>query len=144
MASILGRLPFENPGLGLYILLMSLSGTFGIGFAFAALTLKLKETAQTLANALQFVFLILCANFFPFAALPKGLRIISRLIPVSYSVDAFRSTMMGFPEGFPELASIETEIVIVTIFGMVMPIVGYHLYRKAENAARKSGSLSEY
>jgi ABC-2 type transport system permease protein len=37
MASMIGRLPFENPLRGLYLLAMALSGTFGIGFAFAAL-----------------------------------------------------------------------------------------------------------
>ncbi len=144
MAAILGRFPVQNLGLGLYILLMSLSGTFGIGFAFAALTLRVKETANTAANFLQFAFLILTANFFPFAALPESVLYISRVIPFSYSVDAFRSTLMGYPPGFPELAPIEVEIVIVTLFGILMPILGYWLYRREENHARRSGSLAEF
>jgi ABC-type multidrug transport system permease subunit len=144
MAKMLGGTPFHNPLLGLYILVFTLSGTFGFGFAFAALTLVIKETASTAANVLQFVFLILCANFFPFSALPPVLLVISRIIPLSYAVDAFRSTLMGFPEGFPELAPINVEIVIVTIFGLLMPLVGYWLYRAAEHGARRNGSLSEY
>lgn len=144
MAAILGSLPFENPGLGLFILLMALSGTFGVGFAFAALTLRIKETAQTVANLLQFAFLIFCANFFPFAALPAPMLAISKAIPLSYAVDAFRSTLMGFPPGFPELAPIEIELGIVTGFGLLMPAVGYWLYRKAEDQARRSGSLAQF
>ncbi|MGD2158269.1 MAG: ABC transporter permease [Anaerolineales bacterium] len=144
MTTMLGRLPFENPLLGLYLLVMSLSGTFGVGFAFAALTLRIKETAQTMANLLQFSFLILCANFFPFAALPTALRMVSRLIPLAYAVDAFRSTLMGYPPGFPELAPIQVEIVIVSAFGVLMPLLGYYLYRRAEIQARRSGSLAEY
>lgn len=144
MAKMLGGAPFHNPLPGLYILVFTLSGTFGFGFAFAALTLVIKETASTAANVLQFVFLILCANFFPFSALPPVLLAVSRIIPLSYAVDAFRSTLMGFPEGFPELAPINVEIVIVTIFGLLMPLVGYWLYRLAEHGARRSGSLSEY
>jgi ABC-2 type transport system permease protein len=139
-----GSLPMENVGLGAFILVMSLAGTFGVGFAFAALTLRIREAAQTMANLLQFAFLILCANFFPFSALPPFILTFSRLIPLAYSVDAFRSTMMGFPPGFPELAPIEVEIVIVTAFGLIMPILGYYLYRKAEDQARRSGSLSSY
>jgi len=123
---------------------MALSGTFGIGFAFAALTLRIKETAQTLANLLQFGFLILCANFFPFAALPKPIQGISKLLPLAYGVDAFRSTLMGYPPGFPELAPIQIEIVIVTAFGLIMPLTGYWLYRRAENYARRVGSLAEF
>jgi ABC-2 type transport system permease protein len=144
MALMLGQLPLENGWLGLYILLLSLSGTFGTGFAFAALTLRIKESAQTMINLLQFAFMILCAPFFPFATLPESVIFVSRLIPLSYCVDAFRSTLMGYPNGFPELASIEVELIIVTIFGLAMPLVGYWLYRRAEDSARVRGSLSEY
>ena len=137
-------LPFENPGFGLYLLVMTLLGTFGVGFAFAALTLTIREAAQNAVNFLQFGLLILCANFFPFAALPPALLAVSRVIPLAYAVDAFRSTMMGFPPGFPELASIQTETVIVTLFGIFMPLLGYGLYRRAEKRARGQGTLSKY
>jgi ABC-type polysaccharide/polyol phosphate export permease len=123
---------------------MVLLGTFGIGFAFAALTLVLKEAAQTLANFLQFAFLVLCANFFPFSALPPFLLFFSRLLPPAYGVDAFRSALMGFPDGMPELAPFAVELIIVTAFGILMPIIGYWLYRWSEREARKRGSLSSY
>lgn len=144
MSALLGRLPFTNPWAGMFILIFALSGTYGIGFAFAALTLRIRETGQTVANALQFLLLVLCAYFFPFSALPEWMRGISRLLPLSYAVDAFRSTLMGFPPGFPELAPIGTETAIVIAFGLAMPAVGYGLYRWAEVYARRMGSLSEY
>ncbi len=144
MGALLGQLPLENGWLGIYILVLTLSGTFGVGFAFAAVTLRIKETAQVVVNLLQFAFMILCAPFFPFAALPESVLFVSRLIPLSYCVDAFRSTLMGYPNGFPELASIEVELIIVTIFGIVMPLLGYWLYRRAEDYARIRGSLAEY
>lgn len=144
MSQMLGSLPLENPLLGLYLFIMSVFGTFGVGFAFAALTLRVKETANTLANFFQFVLLILCAYFFPFSALPEPLLFVSKLIPLSYGVDSVRSTLMGYPAGFPELAPIQVEIVIVTVFGVLMPIFGYWLYQKAENAARMRGSLAEF
>lgn len=144
MTLMMGRLPVENPWLGLYLLVMTLSGTFGAGFMFAALTLRIKETAQTVANFLQFGLLVLCANFFPFSALPPYILGISRLIPLAYAVDAFRSTMMGYPPGFPELAPFPTELIITTLFGLLTPPLGYLLYRRAENYARKHGSLSTY
>lgn len=144
MSTLIGQLPLKNPLLGLYIFLMSLSGTFGIGFAFAALTIRIKEAAQTVANFLQFIFLILCANFFPFSSLPPFLRFFSRLLPNAYSVDAFRSALMGFPKGYPELAPFEIELLIVTLFGIFMPIIGYRLYCAAERYARQAGTLSGY
>ena len=144
MAAMLGTLPFGNPVFGFYLLGMTLAGTFGLGFAFAALTLYLREAAQTMANLLQFGLLILCANFFPFSALPPAVRAVSSVIPLAYAVDAFRSTMMGYPPGFPELASIQTETIIVTLFGLLMPLAGYAFYRVAEHQARQRGTLAKY
>jgi len=144
VTTITGGWPMHNLPLSLFILLMSLAGTFGVGFAFAALTLRVRETAQTVANLFQFSFIILCAPFFPFSALPTRVQVISRLIPLSYSVDALRSTLLGYPHGFPELAPIEVELIIVTVFGLLMPFLGFWLYRREEDRARRSGSLSEY
>lgn len=144
MSALIGRLPFNNLALGLYLLAMGLAGTFGIGFAFAALTLRIKDTAQTLTNALQFAFMVFCAPFFPFSALPAPLQAVAHVIPTAYVVDAFRATLMGFPAGFPELAPIGVEIGIVSAFGVLMPLWGLRLYRQAEDRARQDGTLSEY
>lgn len=141
---VLGRLPFNNLELAGYILVMSLSGTFGFGFAFAAYTLLVKESAQMTANFLQFALLVVCGMFFPFSALPSIVLILSRLIPLSYAVDAFRSTLMGYPPGFPELLPIGQELVIVTGFGLLMPLLGYVLYKAAERKVRVDGTLAEF
>ncbi len=144
MRWLIGYLPFYNLARGLYILVLSLAGTFGIGFAFAAFALLAKESAQMAANVLQFVFLIVCGMFFPFSALPAPILWVSRAIPLSYAVDAFRSTLMGYPSGFPELAPIQVELVIVTLFGVLMPVVGYWLYKRAERRVRVTGSLAQF
>lgn len=144
MSSMIGGLPMNNVPLAIGILLLGLCGTIGTGFAFAAITLKIREAANTLANLIQFAFMLLCAPFFPFSGLPDWLRNVSRLIPTSYTVDAFRSTLMGYPKGFPELAPIEVEIAIVAAFGILMPLIGYWMYRRQEDIARTDGSLSEY
>jgi len=144
MSVMIGRLPFHNVPLGIGVLALALAGTFGTGFAFAALTLRVKETAATLANLAQFAFMVVCAPFFPFNGLPAAVRLVSRLIPLSYGVDAFRSTLMGYPPGYPELAPFGVELVIVAAFGALMPALGYWLYRREEDRARRDGSLSEY
>lgn len=144
MSGLIGRLPAHHLPLGALLLALALSGTFGTGFAFAAVTLRLKEAAQTLANLFQFAIMIFCAPFFPFSALPEFLRWLARLLPPAYAIDAFRSTLMGYPAGFPELAPIEIEIGIVAAYGLLMPLIGYWLYRREEDRARRLGTLSEY
>lgn len=51
---------------------------------------------------------------------------------------------MGYPAGFPELAPVGVELIIVTGFGLLMPVLGLWLYRQEEDRARRNGSLSEY
>ncbi len=144
MSLLLGGIPLNNISLAIGILLLNLMGTFGLGFAFAALTLHLRQTAETLINFFQFAYIILGAVFFPFSALPGWMQTISKLIPLSYGVDLFRSTLMGYPPGFPELAPLEVEFMIVLLFGLLMPFLGFYLYRRAERRAREKGTLSQY
>ncbi len=144
MSALFGTLPVYNVPLGIAVLALTLSGTFGFGFAFAALTLRIKESAQTLINVIQFTFMVVCAPFFPFRVLPDWVITITRFIPLSHGVDAFRSLMMGLPPGYPELAPIGVELAVVTAFGLVMPVLGYWLYRREEDVARRAGTLSEY
>lgn len=143
MNVVLGEFPFENGLLGLFILVMTLSGTFGSGLAAVALTQQFKETVRTALYVLQIALVLLCAPFVPFAALPAPLQTAARLIPISYGLDAFRSTLMGYPNGFPELASFEVELIIVILFGITMPCLGFWLFQRAENRARIRGKLSK-
>jgi len=142
MNYLVSPIPVKDVLLGVYILALSLSGYFGVGFVFAAATIKLKESTELMANFVQLFLMIFCAMFFPFKALPDiVVNYVSKLIPISYSVDAFRSVLSG---ATPELLSLTTEIVVVTLFGLVMPPVGYALFKIAEKTARKTSGLAEY
>ena len=144
MRYIFGPLPLANPGLALLTLALTLAGVFGFGFCFAAYTLIVKESAQTVANMLQFALMAVCAMFFPFAVLPAPVRAVSYAVPLSYGVDLFRSALMGFPPGYPELLPVATEIVIVALWGLLMPTLGFLVYRWAETYVRTNGSLAEF
>jgi ABC-2 type transport system permease protein len=138
---MLGGLPLVDAGAGLVILIFGFSAIIGIGLVFAAFTLVAKESAEQAASFVQFALLVLCAMFFPFSALPQPVLAVSRLIPLSYTVDLFRSTLIGHA---PELAPAALEWWIVVAFGLLMPPVGGWLYRLAERRARERGSLGEY
>jgi ABC-2 type transport system permease protein len=144
MSVIVAPVPVHNLLAGLIILGLALCITFGLGFAFAAVTLRVRETSQLLATLSQFAFLLLCAPFVPFAGMPPWLQAISRLLPLAYGVDAFRSTLLGYPPGFPELAPLGTEVMILVVFAVLMPTFGLWLYGREEERARQAGSLSEY
>jgi hypothetical protein len=75
---------------------------------------------------------------------PVAVDCMSRWIPVSYGVDAFRSVLIGFPKGYPELLPFEIEMVVVVLFGILSPLLGYLYYVHSEKKARIQGTLSEY
>ncbi|MHA2225081.1 MAG: ABC transporter permease [Candidatus Hodarchaeales archaeon] len=141
MSIVFGRLPVFNVGLGIIILILSLFVCFGFSFGFAGLALRYKESMNTLTNLLQFVLMIICAMFFPFSALPEVIQIISRLIPLSYCVDLFRSTLIGMP---PELLSFELEFGIVLVSAILLPFLGILYFRRTVHDARRKGNLAEY
>lgn len=145
---VVGGLPFDNVLMAAVVLVFTTSGFLGLGFVFAGITIKLKESAQLLVNFFQFFFMIFSAQFFPFSALrtisPGIVDYVSKALPVSYCVDAFRSLLIGLPSGYPELAPLDVEFVIVVAFGIISPIVGYFIYKRAERSARRKGTLGEY
>jgi ABC-2 type transport system permease protein len=141
---IVGGLPAANIPLAAGIFAASLSGTFGLGFCFAAYSLVAGDSAESTGNLIEFALIALCAMFFPFSVLPGPAQAVSRLIPLSYCVDAFRSTLLGFPPGFPELAPLEIELIVVAVYALVTPILGYALFRAVERRLRENGRLGQY
>ena len=142
---IFGSLPAANAGFALLVLFLSLMQMFGMGFIFAALTLRYKGSMDFIMNFIGVLFTFTCAMMFPFSVLPRAMTdYVSKWIPLSYSVDLFRSALLSYPSGFPELASARTELIITAVFAFVMPVVGYFLYRRIERSAKMRGTLSEY
>ncbi|MFN8455698.1 MAG: ABC transporter permease [Anaerolineae bacterium] len=137
--AVIGPLPFYNPWLALGILLFTISSLVGLGFAIAGLALRFGESIEIIANLIELGLMGLCALFFPFAVLPDPLRLIAKLIPLSYAVDAFRTVCLGDTQ--PELLSLNTELAIVIITGLLSPLLGYFIYITNENIVRQQGLL---
>jgi ABC-2 type transport system permease protein len=136
---ITGPLEFHSPWLALGILVFTVSGLIGLGFAIAGLALHFGESIDLFASIFEFGLMGLCAFFFPFSVLPPTLQNISRLIPLSYSVDAFRTVALG--ESHPELLPLKAELVIVVTTGLLGLLVGFIIYLISENKARRQGIL---
>ncbi len=143
VAGMVGGLPVNNLLLAALVLLLTIVAFLGLGFVFAAVTIRLKESAQFLVTFLQFFFIIFSAMFFPFAALPSSIvNGVSRWLPVSYNVDLFRSLLVGrTPELIPD---VWTEFLIVLLFAILSPAAGFYIYRWTENVVRVRGTLGEY
>jgi len=136
---ITGPLTVQQPWLALGILFFTVSGLLGLGFAVAGLALLFGESVEIVANVLEFGLMGICALFYPFSILPLPLLTISRFIPLSYGVDAFRTIAMGNLR--PELLPLDIELIIVATSGLVGPLAGYLFFRYCELKVRQSGML---
>ncbi len=137
--AIAGPVEFYQRGLALLILIFTLSGFIGLAFTLAGLALRFGESMELLANLLEFGLMGLCAFFFPFAVLPDALQTAAHFIPLSYSVDAFRTVAMGQTQ--PELLPLPLELVIIIVTGLLGPPLGYLVYLVNETQIRRQGLL---
>jgi ABC-2 type transport system permease protein len=75
-------------------LLLSAAAFSALGALISVSVVEVFE-AQTLANAFRFPMMFLGGVFVPLTALPFWLRVVARLLPLTYAVEAMRAAMGG-------------------------------------------------
>jgi ABC-2 type transport system permease protein len=91
--------------------------------ALVAVSVKEVFEAQTLSNYFRFPMIFLCGIFLPLAKMPIALRFLARLLPLTYSVEAFRATMV-------EGSSIFIDIMVLMGYSILLPYLSIVLFRK--------------
>ncbi len=79
-------------------LLVSLTlSCFAFAFLGILISVGVREIfeAMTLSNFFRFPMIFLCGVFFPLAAMPFVLQIVAFALPLTYSVDALRQSLLG-------------------------------------------------
>ncbi len=126
-------------GAALLTLIPVLIGLYGFGFAFAALVMIVREanTMVDLGNTLVNFF---SGTQFPIQALPRWLMPISFAIPLTYGFDAIRGLLINTNTVLP----IQTEILLLLVFMVVMVIIGTTAFRALERKVRRLGTLGQH
>jgi ABC-2 type transport system permease protein len=83
--------------------------------------------AQTLANFIRFPMMFLGGVFIPVASLPLGLRIVARLLPLTYAVEALRTALAGGKLAAGGLDLAVLALFAATLFGLATRILAHHL-----------------
>ena len=115
-----------NPILIAFILIIGTVSFLGFGIVVTAVT-KEQESAQLVLGLLQFPMMFLSGVLFPIEQMPSFLQIVSKILPLTYAVEALRKVMiLG--------AGIEAVIwplTILIILGVVTMILGVPLFERA-------------
>jgi len=79
-------------------------------------------------------------TYFPIEVLPAPMRGISYLLPITYSLRAFRWTIL---KGY-SLYEIKTDLLILIVYALILAPISILIFKWALKRAKINGSLSHY
>lgn len=91
---ILGLRP--DPAVLIPVVLISLLVYSSMGALFSVCFKEVFE-AQTFLNLPRFLMVFLCGVVYPVSAMPEGLQLLSRLLPLTYTVEGLRGAFFSGP-----------------------------------------------
>ena len=106
------------PFLFAVVLLLTVLALSALG-ALVAVSVKEVFEAQTLSNYFRFPMVFVCGVFIPVEAMPLPVQAIAHLLPLTYSVDAFRQTLIGNLNQFMVLRDLAALIFFLIGFMML-------------------------
>ena len=124
---------------GVAVIALSIFIFYGFGFIFCGFTLVVKE-AGPLGEIVGMSLPIICGASYPITVLPAWLQPVSKIIPLTYSVDCLRSLFLGTKTILP----VGTEILILLASAVIVPYIGYAFFKYAERKSRRDGTLGHY
>jgi ABC-2 type transport system permease protein len=106
-------------GFGGFLLILALSGAFGLSLAGGSFTLALLTKSEQATSALSLLFfpiVFMSTAFVPASMMPEWLQVINRWNPITYVIEALRALMLT---GF-DWAAIGTALVYMAIVGVIL------------------------
>ena len=128
-----------NFTLTLVAFILSMGGCFGFGFILAGLVVKYREPSVlsfVLASPLWFF----SGDLFTVSVLPLAARLISYTIPTAYGLDILRGLLLGTKTLLP----VPFELLVLSAFSLLLPLLGILIFRKLEKSVMKKEGIGAY
>lgn len=125
----------SEPGLLLFVILLTTYSTSGLGLALGSLSLVTRNV-MFINNTAYFILLGLAGSNINVERLPNVLQSISNALPLTRGITAARAIIAG--AGFPEIIPLMIEELIL---GTLYVLFGYSLFRLFERQAKRMGTL---
>ena len=114
-----------SPLLLVLLLILTVFSFIGLGMLVSALASQ-QQTATTIMMTLTMPMMFLSGAFFPIEQMPTVMQWISRVLPLTYAVDAVRKCMV-LGTG---ISGMMTEILVMLGFGVAFMIIAIPVFRK--------------
>lgn len=148
---------FNSPLILLLILIFILISTFGIGMISASsfYLFNFKQNTEPVKFIFQDVIIALTAGYYyPITVLPYPLQVLGSFIPHTYALDALRRLMIPGGEtltpvlplqlALQGISPIALDIIVLIIMSVVFLQLGWFMYVKGIEKARKDGTLTRW
>ncbi len=109
-----------------FILIIGTVSFLGFGIVATAVT-KEQESAQLVLGLLQFPMMFLSGVLFPIEQMPSFLQTVSKMLPLTYAVEALRKVMI-LGAG---IEAVITPLTILIFLGAITMILGVPLFERA-------------
>jgi len=128
-----------NVPTAILVMLLSIASFSGIGILSAAIVLIVKR-GDPVAWALGSASSLLAGVYYPITVLPDWLMPLSRILPLTYALDAMRLAML---QGYT-IYQLRFDILILLGFTIILTPLSFFVFRKALKRAKAEGSLIQY
>lgn len=122
---LFGVVVHGNFGLLILLLILTVVSFIGIGIMISAIASD-QETAMTIMMTVMFPMMFLSGAFFPVQQMPMVLQWISKVIPLTYSVEALRKCIV-LGTG---ISGMTTEVWVMLAFGVVFLAIAIPVFGK--------------
>jgi ABC-2 type transport system permease protein len=133
------RAPSANVPAALAVLAMTLFAFMGLGIFAASFIMRFKRgnpVTWLMATSSE----LLGGVYFPPEALPRGLRVLSKFVPMSYALSGLRKSLLT-GAGWSQISG---ELLALGVFVLIMWPVGVLCFAWALRKAQEDGSLGHY
>ncbi len=120
---LFGVVVHGNFGLLILLLILTVFSFIGIGIMISAIASE-QETAMTIMMTVMFPMMFLSGAFFPIQQMPTALQWISKIIPLTYSVEALRKCIV-LGTG---ISGMLTEVWVMLAFGVVFMAIAIPVF----------------
>jgi ABC-2 type transport system permease protein len=122
---LFGVVVHGNLGIVILLLIFTVFSFIGIGIIISAVSSD-QETAMTIMMTVMFPMMFLSGAFFPIQQMPTVLQWISKVIPLTYSVEALRKCIV-LGTG---LSGMTTEVWVMLAFGAVFLAIAIPVFSR--------------
>jgi ABC-2 type transport system permease protein len=121
------------------VLILSIISFSGFGILSAAVVLVVKK-GDPIAWLFGGASSLLAGVYYPISVLPDWLTPLSRILPMTYALDAMRLAML---KGY-SLYEVRFDVLVLFGFAIILTPLAFLVFRKALKRAKKEGSLIQY